>query len=1054
MFSRKSLSLSLIGLIIAATVFIVSGCRKKLPDDNPPAPKNFVDLKVAPDFQFDNFINLEATIAVINPGPQSLFVIQIYQGDPSTDGKMIATGATDASLTYKTSLRVPSRLKELYVGKISAAGNNEFMAVPISGTTLVYTFGATKSTEATEGNDCNTGTPINTSGTYTINSGQTYVVKEGKNINPLKVTINAGGLLRICGTANITQLSGEGMLIISPTGKATVPAANTYADIDNFGTLNFAQSGSNKTFNVMEGALVQNWGDMTFSNNLQVKGELINHYHLTCVGDAQTQVSGIIKNYCQMYVTSTKSTAMQIVTGTVASPGFVNGPNAYLKVTGEISFSGQGYGNLGLQSLIETGTFNISGNVAGPSTQGSQIHATGSGKSQTAASCVLTGYIDLWSTNFNPQNGNYGPNVTKHTTGIVIPIQDCSKPLPPVITSSLTLAGTVGNPITPYVITATGTDPITYSASNLPSWLTYNPATHTLSGTPTAAGTYNVGLMADNMVGTDNKTLVITIITPANPPVITSPLTAKTTVNQSFTYEITAEGTSPITYQAANLPAGLSFDPATHRITGIPTAPGTYNISLTATNSAGSDNKTLVLTVGSPPEITSQLTASGTVGQQFTTYTVSASGSGPISYSVNNLPAGLSFDPDTRTINGTPTNSGVTDVTLVATNEYGSDTKILVITVKEGIQPPVITSPLTASGTKNQPFSYQVTASGTQPITYSVTNLPAGLTFDPETQVISGIPTEAGTTDVTLKATNPAGSDTKTLVITIVPPAITDTDGDGVPDDLDAYPTDPKRAFNSYYPNEVDFATYTFEDLWPAYGDYDCNDLVMNFNYKIVTNAQNKVVDLIAKFKIKAAGASYDNGFGLALNTSPSNIERVTGCIKVGNAVKMDPKGFESGHTLNTVIIPVDAVNTLLGGAIINTVHGGYTVQTEVQTVTVNLSTPQASIGTPPYNPFIFVNQDRGKEVHLKDHPPTELANPVYFGSEDDGSDPALGHYYRSKTNLPWAMEVPIDFEYPIEKADIVQTYLHFAAWAQSSGAQYPDWYMNKPGYRNASNIY
>ena len=755
-----------------------------------------------------------------------------------------------------------------------------------------------------------------------------------------------------------------------------------------------------------------------------------------------------------MFVNSTKSTAMQIVTGTTSVPGFVNGPNAYLKVIGETSFSGQGYGNLGLQSLIETGTFNISGNVAGPNSQGSQIHAIGAGKSQTAGSSNLSGYIDLWSTNFTPQNGTYGPNVTKHNPGYTILAQDCSSPQPPVITSSLVAAGLVNQPVTPYVITATGTDPITYTATNLPAGLTYNATTHTISGTPTTVGTTNILLMADNMVGTDTKTLVFTVTSPGTPPVITSLLTAKTPVNQAFSYTIVASGTGPITYNASNLPAGLTFNATTHQITGTPTVAGIFSIPLSATNSAGTDNKTLVLTVGTPPLITSALTAGGATGQQFSTYTLTASGSAPITYNATNLPPGLTFDPNTHTINGAPSQVGVTNVTLTATNEYGNDTKILVITIVAGTQPPVITSLLTAVCTKNQAFSYTVTASGTQPITYTATNLPAGLSFNATTQVISGIPTAAGITSVPLTATNSAGVDSKTLVITIVNPVVIDTDGDGVPDSQDAYPLDPTRAFNSYYPNETDYGSYAFEDLWPAYGDYDCNDLVMNFNYKIVTNAQNKVVDLIARFKIKAAGASYNNGFGVSLNTPSANVASVTGCIKMGTSVNIDPKGYESGHTNNTVIIPVDAVNNVLGGALANTVHGGFTVQTQEQIVTVHLSTPQTSIGTPPYNPFIFINQDRAKEVHLKDQLPTVLANPVYFGTLDDGSNPAQNLYYRSKTGLPWAMEIPVDFNYPVEKADIVQTYLHFADWAQSSGSLYPDWYMNKPGYRNTANIY
>ncbi|MEI6900510.1 MAG: LruC domain-containing protein, partial [Bacteroidota bacterium] len=245
-----------------------------------------------------------------------------------------------------------------------------------------------------------------------------------------------------------------------------------------------------------------------------------------------------------------------------------------------------------------------------------------------------------------------------------------------------------------------------------------------------------------------------------------------------------------------------------------------------------------------------------------------------------------------------------------------------------------------------------------------------------------------------------------------------------------------------------------FEDLWPSSGDYDCNDLVIDFNYQIVTNAQNKVVDVIAKYRPKAAGASFNNGFGVSFNTSPNNVQSVTGCIKVGSVANIAPQGYEAGHTNQTVIIPIDAVNTLLGHSVINPTHTGYTVQTETHTMVMHFSNPQSNIGTPPYNAFIFVNQDRGKEIHMKDQPPTELANPVYFGTGDDASDLAAGHFYRSSKGLPWGLEVPVDFQYPQEKEDIVQTYLHFSEWAQSSGSLYPDWYVIKPGYQNTNKVY
>ena len=1029
-----------------------SGCRKT-PGDNATSPTTkFTELKVNPAFQFESFVNLDITVGVPATGSQLASVIQIYQGDPRIDGKLIATGATDATLQFKTSQRVPSRLKELWVCLVSPIGANEYIAVPVSGNTMNYTFG--KSTnKSTESNDCNTGTPITINGSYTVESGKTFVVQPGITVSGIKLTINEGGTMRICGSANITSLSGLGKLIISPSGLVTLPIAELTGTIENYGTANFAQAGNEKVLTLKEESTLHNWGVLTISNSVHVQGSLINEYHATVVEKLSTEESGRITNYCQLFVNSNSADAFKITSGSSSAPGLLNNANGYIKITGNTNFTGDSHVSLGVQSLVETGTFQIEGSVAGPASQGSQIHALGASKSQVAEG-TLTGYIDLWATSFNPKNGSFGPNITWHNPGYTIQSQNCSAPVAPVITSPLLAAGIAGTPITPYTVTATGTGPITFNAANLPAGLTYNATTHVISGTPATAQQKNVTLTADNLMGTDNKILDFTISGAGSPPVITSNAVAHTPVNQQFTYTIMATGIGTITYNATNLPAGLTFNTATHQITGIPTTTGVFNIPFSASSQYGADNHTLALTVGAPPVITSALAVSGTTGQQFVTYKITATGTAPVTLNATNLPAGLGYSDENHSINGTPSLPNVVNVTLTATSEYGNDSKILVITIKDPVEPPVITSSLAESCTKNQPYSYGLTATGTHPMSVSVTNLPAGLTFNQEYSTITGIPAQEGKSNISITVSNSAGSVTKILALNVLSPVITDTDGDGIPDAIDKFPSDPTRAFVSYYPNELDFATCAFEDLWPAYGDYDCNDMVVNFNYKIVTNAQNKIVDVNAKFKIKASGASFDNGFGVAFSTSPSNVESVTGCIKVGTVVNIDPKGYEAGHTTNTVIIPVDAVNTLLGRSIINTIHGGYTVQTTVQNVTVHFSTPQASIGTAPYNPFIFINQDRGKEVHLKDHAPTQLANPVYFGSLNDASNPSLGHYYRSSTGLPWGLEIPVDFQYPVEKTDIVPTYLHFADWAESSGALYPDWYMDKPGYRKTSGIY
>ncbi len=285
-------------------------------------------------------------------------------------------------------------------------------------------------------------------------------------------------------------------------------------------------------------------------------------------------------------------------------------------------------------------------------------------------------------------------------------------------------------------------------------------------------------------------------------------------------------------------------------------------------------------------------------------------------------------------------------------------------------------------------------------------------------------------------------------------PSNPDTDGDGCPDDQDEYPNDPTRCSSDYYPNETDFTSLAFEDLWTGTGDYDFNDLVVNTQYQIVKNAENKVVEVFGKFHIAAVGAGLNNGFGIEFDVPTSAIASATGTQIVGSAVTIASNGMEQGPLNKAVLIVYDAINDYLGTSMVNTVPGGNTMEIDTITVHMVFATPQAGIGTPPYNPFLFIDQERGKEIHLIDHEPTELVDPSYFGQEADDSNPAIGRYYVTSTNLPWAIEVPDSFEWPVEKVDILSAYLKFAEWAQSSGTVYTDWYLDLSGYRNQDNIY
>ena len=107
-----------------------------------------------------------------------------------------------------------------------------------------------------------------------------------------------------------------------------------------------------------------------------------------------------------------------------------------------------------------------------------------------------------------------------------------------------------------------------------------------------------------------------------------------------------------------------------------------------------------------------------------------------------------------------------------------------------------------------------------------------------------------------------------------------------------------------------------------------------------------------------------------------------------------------------------------------------------------------------PYNPFIIISQNRGREAHLPGYAPTDLVDNSFFGTADDNSDPSRGDYYKSKTSLPWGINLPESFVYPEESVDIRKGHLKFNDWAKSSGYSYMDWYRSIDGYREVGKLY
>lgn len=255
--------------------------------------------------------------------------------------------------------------------------------------------------------------------------------------------------------------------------------------------------------------------------------------------------------------------------------------------------------------------------------------------------------------------------------------------------------------------------------------------------------------------------------------------------------------------------------------------------------------------------------------------------------------------------------------------------------------------------------------------------------------------------------------------------------------------------------------TLAFEDLWPGEGDYDINDLVVEYDFDITKDLNDNVESITAEFTIRAFGASFRNGFGFTFpNVSPNDIANVSGySIQSGSIYNISSNGVESGHSAATFIAFDNTYNIMThpgSGIGVNTHHPAayvtpVTITLEITFVNNAVTYSQLDIGN--FNPFIVVNQDRGVEVHLPDYPPTIL-HTASFGTFEDDSNPGIGRYYKTEANLFWAINIPETFDYPNEKQIITGAYNYFAAWATSGGTSYPDWYKDLPGYRNNSAIY
>ncbi len=388
----------------------------------------------------------------------------------------------------------------------------------------------------------------------------------------------------------------------------------------------------------------------------------------------------------------------------------------------------------------------------------------------------------------------------------VCAITGCGGTTTQTVTSSTPLAitttslpnGQVGSAYSAILAATGGTTPYTWALTSgtLPAGLSLNPSTGAISGTPTATAnaTALTFLLTDSSSPsqTQSVSLTLTIAASAPPPLnITTTSLPNGQVGSAYSATLAATGgTTPYTWSltSGTLPAGLLLVP-TGAISGTPTATASataLTFLLTDSSSpAQTKSVSLTLTIAalvSPPlNITTTSLPNGQVGSAYSATLAATGGTTPYTWSLTSgtLPAGLSLNPSTGAVSGTPTaTASATALTFLLTDSSSpaqAKSVSLTLTIAALVSPPLnITTTSLPNGQIGSAYSATLAATGgTTPYTWALTSgtLPAGLSLNASTGTITGAPTAtASATPLTFTLTDsssPAQTKSVSLTLTV-----------------------------------------------------------------------------------------------------------------------------------------------------------------------------------------------------------------------------------------------------------------------------------------------
>ena len=652
-------------------------------------------------------------------------------GDGGPYTYSVSAGALPSGLSLNTSTGLIS-------GTPSAGGTFNFTIRAVDGSN---NFGTRAYTVLVGGNILTINPASLPNGTVAVAYSQTVTASGGIG-GPYTYSIGAGSL-----PTGLSLNVGSGAITGTPSaGGAFSFTIHAVDGNGNFGNRNYTVNIGSNSLTVNPGALPGGTQGVNYSQTVSASGGTAPYSFAVSSGALP---NGLSLNAGSGVISGTPSAAGAFnFTIRATDVNFNTGSQAYTVNIAPVPLTvnppALPNGTLG---LAYNQTITTSGGVA-PFTYAVLSGALPTGLSLNAGSGAITGTptaagnynFTIQSTDSTPNTGTRNYSVTIGTNSLTV--NPASLP-----------NGSQGIAYSQTVSASGGTGPYTFAVTSgaLPTGLSLNAASGAITGTPSGSGVSNFTIQATDTVGNiGTRAYAVNIgtatltVNPATLPNGSQGIAYSQTVTASG-----GNGTYTFAVSAGALPAGLSLNGASGAITGTPSGSGASNFTIRAIDTNGSiGTRAYSVNIGTTTlAINAPTLPNASQGSPYSQTVVASGGTGPYVLALISgaLPSGLSFNPGSGAITGTPTGSGPATFTIRATDANGNiGTRTYTLNVGGNF---ITVNPATLpAAPQGRAYSQALSATGgIAPYTFALQSgaLPPGLAIS-AAGLITGTPTVEG----------------------------------------------------------------------------------------------------------------------------------------------------------------------------------------------------------------------------------------------------------------------------------------------------------------------